>query len=311
MTRHLLDVDDLSAAELHTVLDLAEHAAPPRSLVGTGMALIFEKPSARTRNSMEMAIVQLGGHPVSIRPDEIGLGTRETIEDLTRMFCGFYAAIGARVFDHEKLERMAAVSTVPVVNMLSDVAHPLQALADLQTIRHAFGTFEDRTVAYVGDGNNVCRSLAMAAALVGMHVQIGCPVDYLPSEKDQAAIRTAGATPLITTDPVEAVAGADVIYTDAWFSMGQEEEASERRPVFQPFQVNAELMAAAAPGAIFLHCLPAHRNEEVTDEVIDGPHSWVWPQAENRMHAARGLLSFLVDDNNGVDDAGSDEEPVG
>jgi ornithine carbamoyltransferase len=265
-------------------------------LEGRGVALLFEKPSARTRNSSEMAVVQLGGHPVSIRPDEIGLGTRETIEDLTRMFCGFYAAIGARVFAHEKLELMASVSTVPIVNMLSDTAHPLQALADLQTIRHAFGTFEGKTVAYVGDGNNVCRSLAVAAGLVGMHVQIGCPAEFIPSEKDQAAMRVVGAPPLITTDPVEAVAGADVVYTDAWFSMGQEEEAALRRPLFQDFQVNAELMAAAAPGAIFLHCLPAHRNEEVTDEVIDGPQSWVWPQAENRMHAARGLLAFLAAD---------------
>jgi ornithine carbamoyltransferase len=297
--RHLLDVDDLTADELHEVLDLAEHAALPKSLDGQGVALVFEKPSARTRNSMEMAIVQLGGHPVSIRPDEVGLGTRETIEDLTRMFCGFYAAVGARVFDHHKLELMTSVSTVPIINMLSDVAHPLQALADLQTIRHAFGTFEDKTVAYVGDGNNVCRSLAVAAGMVGMHVQIGCPDAYLPSQLDQAAMRAVGSPPLITTDPYEAVAGADVVYTDAWFSMGQEEEAAERRPRFQAFQVDEKLMAAAAPGAIFLHCLPAHRNEEVTDEVIDGPQSWVWPQAENRMHAARGLLAFLTRD--GVD----------
>jgi ornithine carbamoyltransferase len=297
--RHLLDVDDLTADELHEVLDLAEHTALPKSLDGQGVALVFEKPSARTRNSMEMAIVQLGGHPVSIRPDEVGLGTRETIEDLTRMFCGFYATIGARVYDHHKLELMTSVSTVPIINMLSDVAHPLQALADLQTIRHAFGTFEDKTVAYVGDGNNVCRSLAVAAGMVGMHVQIGCPDAYLPSQLDQAAMRAAGSPPLITTDPYEAVAGADVVYTDAWFSMGQEEEAAERRPRFQAFQVDAKLMGAAAPGAIFLHCLPAHRNEEVTDEVIDGPQSWVWPQAENRMHAARGLLAFLTKDGAG------------
>jgi ornithine carbamoyltransferase len=294
MVRHLLDVDDLTTDELHQVLDLAEHTALPKSLAGQGMGLLFEKPSARTRNSMEMAIVQLGGHPVSIRADEIGLGTRETIEDLTRVFAGFYAAIGARVFEHDKLRRMASVSSVPIVNLLSDAAHPLQALADLQTIRHAFGSFEGRTVAYVGDGNNVCRSLAIAAAMVGMHVQIGSPDGFLPSDADQAAITDAGASPLVTTDAIEAVTGADVVYTDAWFSMGQEEEAAERRPLFQPFQVNAELMAHAAPGAIFLHCLPAHRNEEVTDEVVDGPQSWVWTQAENRMHAARGLLAFLV-----------------
>jgi ornithine carbamoyltransferase len=293
--RHFLDVHDLTPDELRTVLDRAEEPSPPPVLAGKGMALVFEKPSARTRNSMELAVVQLGGHPVTIRPDEIGMGTRETVEDLARMFAGFHAAIGARVFDHHKLERMASVSSVPVVNMLSDRAHPLQALADLLTIRQVFKGFEGRSVAYIGDGNNVCRSLGVAAGMVGLDIRIGCPEDYLPNADDRAVMVAAGADPLITTDPVEAVRGADVVYTDAWFSMGQEEEAAERRPVFHPFQVNAGLMAAAAPEAIFLHCLPAHRNEEVTDEVMDGPQSQVWLQAENRMHAARGLLSWLLE----------------
>ncbi|MBI2705306.1 MAG: ornithine carbamoyltransferase [Actinobacteria bacterium] len=295
MTRHFLDIDDLTTDELLAVIDRSEDSSPPRVLEGKGMALIFEKPSARTRNSMEMAVVQLGGHPVTVRPDEIGMGTREKVEDLARMFAGYHAAIGARVFDHDKLERMAAVSPVPLVNMLSDVAHPLQALADLLTVRQVFGEFAGRTLAYVGDGNNVCRSLSLAAGMAGMDVRIGCPEHYLPSTGDQATIWSSGVKPVLTTDPLEAVQGADVVYTDAWFSMGQEEEAAERRPYFHPFQVNTELMAGAAPDAIFLHCLPAHRNEEVTDDVIDGPQSRVWQQAENRMHAARGLISWLLE----------------
>jgi len=295
MTRHFLDVDDLSVDELLAVIDRAEVADPPRVLEGRGMALIFEKPSARTRNSMEMAVVQLGGHPLTIRPDEIGMGTREKVEDLAKMFAGYHAVIGARVFDHDNLVRMSAVSSVPVVNMLSDVAHPLQALADLLTIRQVFGGFTGHTLAYVGDGNNVCRSLSVAAGMVGLGVRIGCPEGYLPDAADQAAMWAGGVKPLITSDPFEAVDGADIVYTDAWFSMGQEAEAAERRPWFHPFQVNSELMAAARADAIFLHCLPAHRNEEVTDEVLDGGASRVWQQAENRMHASRGLLSWLLE----------------
>lgn len=295
MTRHFLDIDDLTTDELLTVIHRAEVQSPPQVLAGQGMALIFEKPSARTRNSMEMAVVQLGGHPLTIRPDEIGMGTREKVEDLARLFAGYHAAIGARVFDHDKLVRMASVASVPVVNMLSDVAHPLQALADLLTIRQVFGGFAGRTLAYVGDGNNVCRSLSVAAGMVGMDVRIGCPERYLPDAADQAAIWSSGVKPVLTSDAFEAVAGADVVYTDAWFSMGQEEQAAERRPHFHPFQVNAELMAAANPEAVFLHCLPAHRNEEVTDDVLDGPQSRVWQQAENRMHASRGLLSWLLE----------------
>ncbi len=289
-----LEVDDLSATELIDVLDRAGETKLEPVLSGKGVALVFEKPSARTRNSMEMAVVQLGGHPVTIRPDEIGLGRRERVEDLARMFGCYHAALGARVFDHDELELMASASPIPVINMLSDAAHPLQALADLLTIRQVFGQLGGLTVAYVGDGNNVCRSLCIAAGMAGMRVRVACPRGYELSQEDEERVSRA-CTPTLTSDPRVAVSGADVVYTDAWFSMGQESQAEARRPLFAPFQVDDQLMAAAGPDAIFLHCLPAHRDEEVTDSVLDGPQSRVWQQAENRMHASRGLLSWLME----------------
>jgi ornithine carbamoyltransferase len=294
MPRHLLDVDDLSAAELAAVLDLAV-ADLPAVLAGRGVALIFEKPSARTRNSMEMAVVQLGGHPVTIRSDEVGLDVRETVEDVTRTLQGYHAVLAARVFDHRTLARMVAVARVPVLNMLSDRSHPLQALADLLTVRTALGEVSGRRLAYVGDGNNVCASLVLAAGQAGMEVAVATPDGFAPPAGDVARFRAAGVEALVTTKAEEAVEGADVVYTDTWTSMGQEAEADERRPVFRPYQVNAALMARAAPGAVFLHCLPAHRGDEVTDEVLDSPASRVWEQAENRMHAARGLLAWIVE----------------
>ncbi|MBJ7307706.1 MAG: ornithine carbamoyltransferase [Acidimicrobiia bacterium] len=296
--RHLLEVDDLSTTELVDMLDLSRAATVPRSLDGLGMALLFEKPSARTRNSMEMAVVQLGGHPLTIRPDEVGLDTRESVEDVTRTLCCYHAAIGARVFEHSKLERMTQVSSVPIVNMLSDEAHPLQALADLLTIADEFGDISalgQRTIAYVGDGNNVARSLAIGAGMLGMTVQVATPVGYELSESDVARIIATGAALQTTNDPLAAVAGASVVYTDVWASMGQESEADQRRAAFAGFTVNNAMMANAAADAIFMHCLPAHRGEEVSSEVLEGPQSRVWPQAENRMHAARGALVWLME----------------
>lgn len=296
--RHLLEVDDLSTTELGDILDLGRAATVPRSLDGLGVALLFEKPSARTRNSMEMAVVQLGGHPLTIRPDEVGLDTRETVEDVTRTLCCYHAAIGARVFEHSKLERMTAVSSVPVVNMLSDEAHPLQALADLLTMADEFGgvgALAGRTVAYIGDGNNVARSLALGAGMLGMSVRVATPVGFGFSDADVARIVATGADFTATNDPFEAVNGASVIYTDVWTSMGQEDESAKRRELFAGFTVTDELMDAAAPDAIFMHCLPAHRGEEVTDSVLESPRSRVWPQAENRMHAARGALVWLME----------------
>jgi ornithine carbamoyltransferase len=283
--RHFLEVDDLSSDELTAVLDMAEQPDPPAVFAGRGAALLFEKPSNRTRVSMEMAVSQLGGHPISLRNEEVGIDTRETAEDLARVYSGMCALIGARVFEHSKLERMASVATVPVVNMLSDDAHPVQALADLLTIRQQFGSLEGRSLAYVGDGNNVCRSLMAAAGVAGMRMRIATPAGYEPP---------ADGVSELTHDPAEAVAGVDAVYTDVWASMGQEEEAAQRRQDFAGFTVDDELMAGAAPGAIFLHCLPAHRGEEVAASVLEGRQTAVWQQATNRMHAQRGLMLWLL-----------------
>jgi ornithine carbamoyltransferase len=282
MTRHFLEVDDLETPELEAVLALSS-GPPSPVLAGQGVALLFEKPSARTRNSCEVAVFQLGGHPVTIRNDEVGFDVRETVEDVTLTLAQYHAAIGARVFDHKVLERMAAVSPVPVINLLSDVAHPCQALADVLTIKQHFEALSGITVAWVGDGNNVCQSLLHATRLLGMPMRVACPAGYEPP---------AGHVD-VTHDPAEAVAGVQVVCTDVWTSMGQEEEQARRRRDFAGFTVDERLMARAAPGAVFLHCLPAHRGEEVTAGVIDGPASLVWPQAQNRMHSMRGLLQWL------------------
>ena len=293
--RHLLEIDDLTADELRTVLDLATRPDLPQVLAGKGVALVFEKPSARTRNSMEMAVVQLGGHPVTIRGDEVSLDVRESVEDVTRTLACYHAAIGARVFEHSKLERMVAVDEVPIVNLLSDDGHPMQALADALTMRTHLGALEGRSVAYVGDGNNVARSLALVAGLLGMDVRIATPPGYAMRPEDLDRLHLAGIEPVITSNAREAVAGVDIVYTDVWTSMGQEAEAEERRRAFESFTVDDELLAAAGPKAAFLHCLPAHRGEEVTGSVADGSQSLIWPQAENRMHAARGLLAWLLE----------------
>lgn len=281
--RHFLEVDDLTADELAEVLRLAELADPPRVLAGKGVALLFEKPSLRTRDATEMAVVQLGGHPVTHRADEVDIDVREPAGDVARVLSGYHALLAARVFEHAKLERMAAAATVPVVNLLSDDSHPCQALADLLTLHRRWGGLRGRSIAYVGDGNNVCRSLVLAARSVGMEVRVATPPGYEPP-LDVPCFR----------DPADAVEGVDAVYTDVWASMGQEAEAVVRRRAFEGFTVDARLMARADADAVFLHCLPAHRGEEVAAEVMDGPQSVVWQQAHNRMHAARGLFLFLL-----------------
>lgn len=291
--RHFLDVDDLTADELADVLNRSGDEATPQVLAGLGVALLFEKPSARTRNSSEMAVVQLGGHPVTIRGDEVGFDVRETVEDITRTLACYHAAIGARVFQHSFLERMASVSSVPVINLLSDAAHPCQVLADLLTLKQEFGTLTGRRLAWVGDANNVCRSLLAGAALCGMDVSVAAPDGYGLPEDAVAHATARGVHVVTTTKPEEAVDGADAVVTDVWASMGQEAEAARRRADFAGYTVDAALMARAAPHAVFLHCLPAHRGDEVSAEVIDGPQSRVWPEAANRMHAMRGLLWWL------------------
>ena len=292
--RHLLEIDDLTRDELFEVIALALDPNPPQVLSRKGMALIFEKPSARTRNSMEMAVKDLGGHPVTIRSEEVSIDQRESAEDVARTLACYHAAIGARVFDHSVLERMAKVAWVPIVNLLSDDAHPLQAVADLLTMADEFGDLNGRTLAYVGDGNNMCRSLALAATLAGMRVRVASPPGYALAEVDVDRIAALGVAPELHDRAEEAVAGVDVVYTDVWISMGQETEASARRKAFEGFMVDDRVMAAAAEKAIFLHCLPAHRGEEVSHEVREGDQSRVWRQAENRMHAARGAVAWIL-----------------
>jgi ornithine carbamoyltransferase len=275
--KHLLSMRDLTAADVAAILALSEQP-PSRVLNGNGVALYFEKPSARTRNSMELAAAQLGGHPVYLQPAELGIGTRETVADVTRTLACYHAIIAARVFDHQLLEQMAAVNAAPVLNMLSGTDHPLQALADLLTIKQLMGRLDAVKVAFIGEGNNVSRSLAEGCALVGAQFVIASP-------------RGHGLKGAIT-DPAEAVRGADIVYTDVWVSMGGE-NSDERRALFEPYQVDEALMSLA-PNAWFMHCLPARRGEEVTAPVIDGQRSAVWRQAENRMHTARGAMMWMM-----------------
>jgi len=293
--RHLVDVCDLTPDELTQVLALAEQAHVPAVLNGLGVALIFEKPSNRTRQSMEMAVVQLGGHPVYTRGEEVGFDVRETVEDVTRVMAGYHGMLAARVFDHGVVERMAAVSTVPVVNMLSDHSHPLQGLADALTMQQVHGPLAGLTIAYVGDYNNVARSLAEACVLLGARVSLGCPVGYQAPDVELERLNLLGPGDVRQVHTAaDAVAGATAVHTDTWTSMGQETEKEDRKQAFDGFTITAQLMATAAPDAGFYHCLPAYRGFEVTADVIDGPRSFVIQQAHNRLHAARGALAFLM-----------------
>ena len=303
-TRHVLEIDDLGPDGLEAVLTLAEAepASLPRSLEGQGVALVFEKPSARTRNSSEMAVVSLGGHPVYIQGAEVGIDVRETAEDVARTLACYHRVLCARVMDHGSLERMAAALDaagvdVPVVNLLSDRAHPCQALADLLTVRQHFGAdgARDRVITYVGDANNVWRSLALAASMAGIATRVASPDGFGPSAEDIALVRSFGGDLIVTNDPTEAATGADVLYTDVWTSMGQEDEAAVRAAAFAGFCIDEALVAGSAPGALVMHCLPAHRGEEISAGAVDGPQSVVWQQAANRMHAMRGLLAWVTE----------------
>lgn len=295
--RDFLQITDLVASDLEAILQLAVRpiASLGRPLEGKGVALIFEKPSNRTRHSMEMAVVQLGGHPVYTRGEEVGLDVRESVEDISQVMSGYHAMLCARVFDHRVLDRMSASSSVPVVNMLSDAAHPLQAVADVLTMQQHLGTLAGKTVAYVGDFNNVARSLCHASAMLGMHIRIGCPAGYSANESDVDQFRTLGAASVNQYNTLEtAVEGAHAVHTDTWTSMGQESESKVREAAFIGFEVTEKTMALAASGAVFMHCLPAHRSQEVSEQVIDGPNSLIYRQAHNRMHAARAVLAFLL-----------------
>ena len=281
--RHLLAIRDLAPDDLKRILAFSE-APAPRVLEDKGVALYFEKPSARTRNSMELASAQLGGHPVYLTAAELGIGSRESVADVTRTLACYHAIIAARVFDHALLEQMAALNAAPVLNMLSATDHPLQALADLLTVKQLVGRIEGARIAFIGEANNVARSLAEGCALLGAQLVVASPPGF-----------GFGAPMLAVeqiTDPAEAVDGADIVYSDVWVSMG-DEPSEEKHAVFEPYQVDEALMAHA-PNAWFLHCLPARRGEEVTAPVIDGPRSAVWRQATNRMHTARGAMLWML-----------------
>lgn len=290
MTRHILTLTDLDRHALEEILALSEQADVGRPLAGKGAALVFQKPSARTRNSMEMAVVQLGGHPVYIQKDEVGLVTRESPEDVMRTLACYHALVAARVMDHGHLDQMAAVAKVPLLNMLSDTDHPLQALADLLTIKQLLGRIEGARIAYIGDANNVARSLAQGCAMLGAELRIASPGGYGFSEQELAGFSGAVTQ---SDDPVEAAADASFVYTDVWVSMGQDEETEVRRKAFTGYQVDEALMAKT-DDAWFMHCLPAKRGEEVTHGVMESPRSAVWRQAENRMHTARGAMAWLL-----------------
>jgi ornithine carbamoyltransferase len=297
--RHFIDIEDLSADEIATVLDRAEQpiAALGRPLTDKGVALYFEKPSLRTRHSSEMAVVHLGGHPIAVRREEIGAGKRETLSDIANVLGGYHALFGARVFQHDDLHEFAAPNALPVINLLSEESHPCQTLADLLTMRQEWGSLDGRTVCWVGDFNNVARSLCVGAALMGMQIRLACPPGYGPRDTDLDQLAGLGAAPFVTPRADEATKGADAVHTDVWTSMGSEEEAEERHRAFEGFGVDDAVMQAAAADAIFMHCLPAHRGEEVSASVADGAQSRIFEQAQNRMHSFRGLLSWLIEVN--------------
>ncbi len=292
--RHILDIDDLNADELTSIVDhaLLRVEELGRPLAGEGVACYFAKQSARTRNSTEMAVVQLGGHPVYITDAEVSLGKRESVSDVTHTLACYHRIICARVYGHNVLEEMAELNVVPIVNLLSDGGHPLQAIADVLTIIGEFGTVEGKVVTYVGDANNVTRSLALAVGTLGGEVRIVSPPEQRFSDLDADRIAAAGIELQWSDRTEELVPGSDVIYSDTWISMGEEHIRESKLRQFEGFQVNADLLGLA-PEAIFMHCLPAHRGEEVTDDVLDGPQSRIWAQAANRLHSARGVLWFL------------------
>jgi len=300
--RDFLSVRDLAADELHQLFQkaLAMKAAPLKfstALRGQTLAMVFEKPSLRTRVSFDVGIAQLGGHAIDLSP-EISLGKRESLHDVAKNLERMVQAIMVRTYAHEGLERLAEYAAIPVINGLTDFSHPCQALADYLTMLEVKGSLRGLRLAYVGDGNNVAHSLLFGAALLGVDVRVASPRGYEPAGEVVAWVEDhaglSGASCRITESAEEAVRGADVVYTDVWASMGQEAEAAARKRIFAPYQVNDRLFGLAQPDAVFMHCLPAHRGDEVTDEVIDSPRSVVFQQAENRLHAQKALMFSLM-----------------
>ena len=305
MKKDFLSILDLSAAEIRRLIDEAmrlkkEHRAGKRnrSLEGETLGMLFTKPSTRTRLSFQVGMTQLGGSSLPLNPGEIQLNRSETLEDTARVVSRFLDGIVIRTFAHAELEAWSAAATIPVINGLSDFSHPCQILADLLTIREVRGTLERVKVAYIGDGNNVAHSWILAAGLLGLDFVLAAPAGYDPDPgvlaEAQRLWKGRGLPPRVVRDPAAAAAGADFLYTDVWTSMGQESETKRRLKAFRGFQVDAKLLARAKPGAGVLHCLPAHRGEEIAAEVIDGPQSLVFEQAENRLHAQKALLVRLL-----------------
>lgn len=299
--RHLISVADLSPRDVQRVVDVAlqtKNGQTVSILGGKTLALLFEKPSLRTRVSFDVAMQQLGGHTLYLSPAEVGLGEREPVADVARVLSRYVDAIAARTFKHETVEELARWADVPVINALSDGEHPCQALADLLTIYEKKDRWRGLVLAFVGDGNNVASSLMLGSAMVGMEFRIASPQGYCVSralvDKAESLAAASGAAVVCVESPQEAVRGADVVYTDVWASMGQEKEQVERRRAFSGYQVNAELLALASPDAIVMHDLPAHRGEEIADEVIEGPQSVVFDQAENRLHAQKAVLALIL-----------------
>lgn len=305
MKRDLLSLADLTPVEIDDVLSLAldlkarkRRGESTPMLAGKALAVYLEKPSLRTRASFEVGMTQLGGSVTTLRQEEVGLGARETAGDVGKVLSRYYDVVVMRTFEHSDVAEVARHASVPVVNGLTDLLHPCQILAALLTLREHFGSLKDLHVAYVGDGNNVANSWMLGAAQVGLRLTVACPPGYEPDadvrEKAETLARNTGAALEIVEDPRQSVKGADVVYTDVWASMGQEAEAAHRAEVFRPYQVGTELMVRAAPHAVVMHCLPAHRGEEITAEVLEGPRSLVFEEAENRLHAQKALLAFLV-----------------
>lgn len=300
--RDLLSIDDLSRDELQMLLESgtevkADPASWSRRLEGKQVALIFEKSSTRTRVSFEVAVTSMGGHAIVLRGDELQLGRGETIEDTGRVLSRYVDAIVVRTFGQDRLERMADAASVPVINALSDFSHPCQCLADLQTLREKKGELRNLSLAYVGDGNNVAHSLMFGAGKMGMDLRVACPRGFEPFpqvvERSLELAHSSGGRLLLTADPQQAAEGADALYTDVWVSMGQ--EGTRDTDAFAGFQVGPELVDLASDEVVVMHCLPAHRGEEITADVIDGPRSIVWDQAENRLHAQKALLAWLLE----------------
>jgi ornithine carbamoyltransferase len=296
---HLISIADLSREEILRLLDSAEAFRAKRGshgqpLQGKSLAMIFEKPSTRTRVSLEVAASELGAHPLYLSAGELQLGRGETVADTARVLSRYVSGITARVFSHNTVVQLAAHASVPVINSLSDWEHPLQILADLLTMRQRFSRLEGLKLAWIGDGNNVCNSLILASAILGMEITAASPSGYRPKPEILEQAGELGGWPVIVVEPAEAAKGADVLVTDTWVSMGDEGEEAERLRVFGRYQVNAELMRLASPEAIALHCLPAHRGQEITDEVMDGPQSAVFDEAENRMHTSKAVMSWLM-----------------